>query len=91
MKEVTHEIVDLLAESGVGTDDWGLECDHFYRTTNGYLEAVYWMDFCLLHGDSDRGWDDEEDDYLRNEKEQIIYEFKNIKTRIDNILKVLEE
>jgi len=69
----------------------GIEDVALYYTTDGYEETVSLSEPYTLLGDcSDRGWDEEKNDYERTEKEQILWELDGYIHILTEIYKAIE-
>ncbi len=66
------------------------EIDQFCFQDYGYGCSVEWSDLEIYNSEnSDRGWNDETDDYQRSIKEQMIFELKEYQKRLENLLSIL--
>jgi hypothetical protein len=83
-------LIDELHEDIWETDD---DCDllGFSYTYNGE-DYIKFDDFIVYSdAESDRGWDDENDDYERTIREQVIFEMKKLRNKLDIVIKAIDK
>ena len=86
--QAVYQIKDILFKN-LDERDF-VELDQFSYIDYQWGEQVEWNGFPIYCSEnSDRGWDDDMDDYKRNIKQQILYELNSLRNNIEIITDIL--
>ena len=90
-------ILDVLNDKTYGLqvskNGW---CMHIYKFDTGFSDGISVnIDGneiqCYSSEDSDRGWNEDNDDYERTIEEQIIFELKEFKEKLNQVIEAIEK
>ena len=69
-----------------------MEYSQFNYRTDSYEDLICYNDFVVYSSEnSDRGWDDETDDYERTIPEQALKEMKELRDKLSKVIEIMEE
>ena len=84
---------DKTCDLQVSNNSWGM---YIYKFDTGFSDGISInIDGneiqCYSSEDSDRGWNEDNDDYERTIEEQIIFELKEFKEKLSQVIRAIEK